>query len=133
MKNNNGILKIVNIKCEKTNDFIIVYSQGENNIIEKRAKELAKNTEELECFSTENIRTICTYAVLDICSPKFKITDSCIDSESLCFEIFEIITGKKIKMTPKEIYENKKLLRSLSPEDAFLVGYMANEAEDKQK
>lgn len=131
MENEQKISKIINIKCEKTNDFTIIYSQGENNIIEKRAKDLAKNTEELKCFSTENIRTICTYAVLDICSPKFKITDSCIDSESLCFEIFEIITGKKIKMTPKEIFENKKLLRSLSPEDAFLVGYMVNESENK--
>lgn len=124
--------KIINIKCEKANNFIVTYrGKGKDDIFEKRAKEIAKNTEELKCFSVENIRTICTYAILDALSPKFKIANNCLDLEEPYFEVFEILTDKKLKMNPLDIYKNKKLLHSLSSEDAFLVGYMVKEIEDK--
>ena len=126
-------LRIVDIKKNSLNEHVaIIQVIGKNTVFKKEVKNIVNDNIELKEFSHTDVRSICYYTFLDLFAPKFKIAKNNLGSGKPYFEILKKGKKAKIKMNPVEVFNDKKILCSLSPEDAYIVGYMTKEEENRQ-
>lgn len=122
-------------KIQKKEDDLIVLKinvVGKNVIFTATPKELAASNEMLDRFSRGDVRTIIYLACRGMEKPTNKLLsyDICEKTNNLIFNIENIENREVLKLNASQLVFDKTLIKSLDTEDAFMLGYMlANEQE----
>lgn len=120
-----AVYRLVDIEEKNGRYKLRIQLVGKASVFTTTPEEILADDSLVEQFSSKDIRTITYYATKSLHTPTSKIVGQRLNqtSEQMLFGIEDLKQKTIIEKTATEIASDKKLLRSLSPEEAHIVGY----------
>jgi hypothetical protein len=126
-----GAYKLVDIKEDKHDKVhLSIQVVGKAIVFKSTPEEILADDKLVEEFSSKDIRTITYYACQRMNKPKNKIVIKrfCEKLNRMVFGVKNVSKNQVEEKTAKDISLDKDVIKSLSPEEAHMVGYTsANE------
>lgn len=99
---------------------------GTGKVVEYSPEEIISDDVFLDGFSKKDIRTISYYAYANLNKPKFEIIKQCFSEKlkNFVFTLKKQNSNIHHEKTAIEIAQNSSLIKELSSNDAYRIGYM---------
>jgi hypothetical protein len=127
--------KVINIENTDKNTILTIQISAKNTVFKATPQEIIEQDNFLESFSKKDIRLI-SYLAFNAKPKKARIVmqEFCEPIRKNIFSILHPDEEKILKLTAGEITVDKKVLNSLVPDDALMVGYLlADESFSTEK
>jgi hypothetical protein len=121
-----AIYRIVDIKKNQKHETILtVQVIGKAVIFHYSPIDIVRDDRLLEGFSKRDIRTITWFAQQELTAPKYTVTTQMTDGDQTVFRLQKVGDTKYIEKHAQEISLDPEMMKSLSAEDAHLIGYVS--------
>lgn len=121
-----AIYRIVDIKKNQKHETILtVQVIGKAVVFHYSPIDIVRDDRLLESFSKQDIRTITWFAQQELTAPKYTVTTQMTDGDQTVFRLQKVGDTKYIEKHAQEISLDPEMMKSLSAEDAHLIGYVS--------